>query len=326
MRSTRGDELPVSVAPRLSIGLPVYNGENYLAQSLDALLGQTYDEYELIISDNDSTDSTEEICRSYAATDSRIHYVRQAKNIGACPNHNYTFHLARGELFKWASHDDLYARDLVKRCIEALDERPEIVLAHAHQGIIDADGKMTQRVEYPLDTDNPSAPQRFRSLLFGVGGDDFYGVMRAEVLHRTPLNASYHHSDRTLMAEIALAGRFHQVPELLYFRRDHPDRAERAKPTKRARSANMDPIRADRLRHPTVRLLGEYVWGFVRAIGRTPLSRSDRLLCYRYLGEWLASRAVPGAAKRIEDQPHDPISPELASIDAIVAGRDRRSA
>jgi hypothetical protein len=185
---------------------------------------------------------------------------------------------------------------------------------------------MTQRVEYPLDTDNPSAPRRFRSLLFGVGGDDFYGVMRADVLRRTPLNASYHHSDRTLMAEIALAGRFHQVPELLYFRRDHPDRAERAKPTKRARSANMDPIRADRLRHPTVRLLGEYVWGFVTAIGRTPLNRSDRLLCYRYLGEWLASRAVPGAAKRIEDQPHDPISPDLASIDAIVAGRDKRSA
>lgn len=310
--------------PRLSIGLPVYNGEKYLAESLDALLGQTYDDYELIISDNASTDATDEICRDYAAHDTRIRYVRQPRNIGACPNHNYTFHLARGEYFKWASHDDLYARNLLERCVEALVARPEVVLAHAHQAIIDADSSITQRINYPLDTDVESAAERFRSMLFTVGGDDFYGVMRSDVLRRTPLNASYHHSDRTLMAEMALAGRFHQVPELLYFRRDHPDRAERAKPTKRARAANMDPIRANRLRHPTARLLGEYVWGFVSAVRRTPLSAAERSRCYLYLGEWLASRALPGSAQRIEDQPHDPIDAHMASVNAIVAGRAER--
>src|SRR5881275_1082167 len=96
---------------RLSIGLPVYNGEEYLAESLDALLGQTYEDFELVISDNASTDGTEDICRKYVFTQ------------------------CRGELFKWASHDDLYARDLLRRCVEALDERPDVILAHADQAI-----------------------------------------------------------------------------------------------------------------------------------------------------------------------------------------------
>jgi len=99
----------MNAAPRLSIGLAVYNGENYLAESLDALLGQSYDDFELIISDNASTDGTADICRRYEKQDSRIRYIRQPLNIGLAPNHNFVFRQSRGELFKWASHDDLYA-------------------------------------------------------------------------------------------------------------------------------------------------------------------------------------------------------------------------
>ena len=76
-------------APRLSIGLPVFNGENYLAEAIDTLLAQTYTDYELIISDNASTDGTREICEKYAAKDERIRYLRQPRNIGAAPNHNF---------------------------------------------------------------------------------------------------------------------------------------------------------------------------------------------------------------------------------------------
>ena len=112
----------MNAVPRLSIGLPVYNGENYLAESLDALLGQSYEDFELIISDNASTDGTADICRRYGKQDSRIRYIRQPRNIGLAPNHNVVLDQARGELFKWASHDDLYARDLLKCCVEALDE------------------------------------------------------------------------------------------------------------------------------------------------------------------------------------------------------------
>lgn len=209
----------------------MYNGEEYLAESLDALLGQTYEDFELVISDNASTDGTQEICRKYAARDSRIRYLRLPRNIGATPNHNHVFAECRGELFKWASHDDLYARDLLRSCVEALDERPDVILAHSGQAVIDGDGQVKVPYEYRLATDSPYPPERFRSLLFEPGGDDFYGVLRADVLRRVKPMDSYHHADRTFVAEIVLHGPFHQVPELLYFRRDHPTRAERANPS-----------------------------------------------------------------------------------------------
>ncbi|MGW6277587.1 glycosyltransferase family 2 protein [Kribbella sp. NPDC055071] len=291
----------MSAAPRLSVGLPVYNGERYLAESLDSLLAQTYPEFELIISDNASTDATEEICRDYLARDARISYYRQPVNIGATPNHNWTFEHSRGELFKWASHDDLYARDLLRRCVDALDTDPALVLAHSWQAIIDAAGDVVLTVDYPLATADPRPPERFRSMLFTVGGDDFYGVIRSDILRRTPLHGSYHHADRTLMAELALNGRFYQVPEVLFFRRDHPDRAERARPTIRSRAANMEPRRAHRWSNPTARLLAEYVGGFVGAIRRAPLSSAERRRCYGHLARWMASRAVRRSSERIED-------------------------
>lgn len=310
-----------TTTPRLSIGLPVYNGEEYLAEALDALLDQTYTDFELIISDNASTDGTAEICLKYAARDDRIRYVRQPENLGAAGNHNAVFIESRGELFKWASHDDLYGRDLLRRCIEALDADPGIVLAHSWQAIIDGDGRVVLPVAYPLDTDNPSAPERFKSMLLAVGGDDFYGVIRSEVIRRTPLHGSYHHADRTITTEIGLHGRFHQVPEVLYFRRDHPGRAERAKPSKRSRSANMDPRRSNRWRNPTVRLLAEYILGYVSAIRRAPLSSADRRRCYRYLAQWMLSRVAPGSAHRIEDT----APPAAVPAEIIVPARRRVS-
>jgi glycosyltransferase involved in cell wall biosynthesis len=307
-----------SHVPRLSIGLPVYNGEEYLAESLDALLGQSYEDFELIISDNASTDGTQDICRVYEAKDSRIRYIRLHRNIGAAPNHNYVFTLARGELWKWASHDDLYGRDLLLRCIEALDERPEVVLAHAGTAVIDGSGYIKQQFDYRLATDSPHAPLRFKSLLFETGGDDFYGVMRAEVLRRVAPHDSYHHADRTFVTEIALHGQFYQVPQLLFFRRDHPTRAERANPTVRSRCANLDPRRAGT---PTAMLLGEYVWGFVSAVRRAPLTSLQRRECYRYVGQWLMSRTRPGAGERVEDRP--PIADgHRQSVNLIVAGRE----
>ncbi|MFJ9174600.1 glycosyltransferase family 2 protein [Streptomyces sp. NPDC102360] len=313
----------MSAHPRLSIGLPVYNGEEYLAESLDALLGQTYEDFELVITDNASTDGTEDICRRYAEQDARIRYIRLPRNIGAAPNHNYVFTQCHGELFKWASHDDLYARDLLRRCVLALDEHPDVILAHADQAVIDEGGKVKVPYAYTLNTDSPRAPERFRSMLFEPGGDDFYGVIRADVLRKVKPHDSYHHADRTFVAEIGLHGPFHQVPELLYFRRDHPTRAERANPSKRSRCVNLDPRRAGPL-HPTPRLLAEYVLGFVSAIRRAPLSSAERAECYRHLAAWATSRARPGAGERVEDRaPVDPAQLDF-SLDELVAGRAER--
>ncbi|MGH3912090.1 MAG: glycosyltransferase family 2 protein [Pseudonocardiaceae bacterium] len=313
----------MSGVPRLSIGLPVYNGEQYLPEALDALLGQSYADFELIISDNASTDATAEICRRYAAQDSRIRYVRQARNIGAAPNHNFVFREARGELFKWASHDDLYGRDLLRRCVDALDAHPHMVLAHARHAIIDGAGAVIETYDYRLATDSLQAPERFLSLLFADGGDDFYGVIRSDVLRRVAPHDSYHHADRTIVAEIALHGPFHQVPELLYFRRDHPTRAERANPTKRTRCANLDPRRADRLRHPAIRLLTDYIWGFIGVVRRAPLTPAQRWQCYRHLTRWLVSRALPRRTEPLDGRPAPQV--EAVSVDAVVPGQPRRT-
>jgi glycosyltransferase involved in cell wall biosynthesis len=293
----------VSDVPRLSIGLPVYNGDKYLSDAIDALLAQSFTDFELIISDNASTDRTEEICHRYLALDGRIRYFRQTVKLGAAANHNFVVKNARGEYFKWASHDDLYDRDLLLRCIESLDANPEVVLSHAWQAFIDAEGNIIHRVDYRLATDSPRAPERFRDMLFVQGGDDVYGVMRTDVLRRTPLHGTYHHAERTLVAEMGLYGPFYQVPEVLYFRRDHPDRAERTAPTKRARAANFDPRRANRLRNPAIRLLVEYLWGYVGAIQRAPLSSIDRFRCYGHLVRWIADRALPGSSRRIGPSP-----------------------
>lgn len=312
--------------PRLSIGLPVYNGVRYLPESLDALLGQSFEDFELIISDNASSDATERICRDYARQDDRIRYVRQPRNIGQCPNHDFVFQQARGELFKWASHDDLYARDLLRRCVNDLDAHPEVVLSHVPTAMIDGDGEISEPLPYVLDTDAPRASDRFRSVLFVDGGDDIYGVIRTDVLRRIPPQGSYHHSDRTFIAELVLHGRFRSVPEWLYFRRDHPERALRAAPTKRSYAVRMDPRRSNPVLHPTPRLLAEYIWGFVAGIRRAPLSPDERRRCYRHLATWLRTRTVPGMRDAVP-QPLEPVAiePPAISVGAVVAGQERRS-
>ncbi|HEV7648319.1 MAG TPA: glycosyltransferase [Actinophytocola sp.] len=274
--------------PRLTIGLPVYNGQNYLAESMDALLAQTYTDFELVVSDNASTDGTEEICRRYAAADQRIRYIRQPHNIGAVPNHNFVLGKARGELFKWAAHDDLYGPELLARCVEALDEHPDIVLSHVDMAIIDGTGDIVHEYDYTLATDSPRAPERFRSLLMTNGGDDEYGVFRTDVLRRVRPYNSYHHAGRPFIAEVALHGPFHQVREVLYFRRDHPDRGDRL-PTIRALCANLDPRRA---RHSTARLVVEYVWAYFAAIANAPASAADRRRCRAYLLKWFVGSAI----------------------------------
>jgi glycosyltransferase involved in cell wall biosynthesis len=286
--------MSATTAPRLTLGLPVYNGEEYLAESVDALLAQTFTDFELIISDNASTDRTGEICRRYAAQDPRVRYVRQAVNRGSTFNHNFVIEQARGELFKWVAHDDLYDPQLLQRCVDALDARPEVPLAHAWTAFIDDHGTVTHKTDYPLTTDVADPAERFRSLLNTHGGDDIYGIVRMSVLRQVKPFGSYHWADRPYVAELALHGPFHNVPEFLYFRRDHPSRTTRVGARNiRLRCARLDPARANRWRHPVVRLLAEYLWGFWSAIDRAPLSARDRWRCRKELAVWVIGHVNP---------------------------------
>jgi glycosyltransferase involved in cell wall biosynthesis len=290
--------------PRLSIGLPVYNGEDYLEESLEAILGQTYSDFELVISSNASTDKTDEICRQYQADDARIRFYRQETNIGAAPNHNFVFAESRGELFKWISADDLYAGELLGLCVALLDEHADAILAHSWTAAVDSDGTVIQALKYPLATDSPAAPERFRTLMLdrdnlpgAIRADDFYGVIRSDVLRKVKPLGSFYHSDQAYMAEMALHGRFVQVPDWLYFRRHHAGRALQANPTIRSWCANLDPKRQNRLLNPAGRLVGEYVWSLASGIRRAGIESVDRRACYRVLRQWATNRIagrIPG--------------------------------
>jgi len=218
--------------PRVSIGLPVYNGDRYLSGALDVILAQTFEDYELIISDNASTDGTAEICQEYAARDKRIRYYRNEKNLGAAKNFNRVFELSTAPYFKWAAVDDLIAPDFVARCIEALECEPRAVLAYTRAKYIDREGGVIEssQQDLPRHVDwRPGPVARFRQLLDGFGADGgasapmfWYGVIRADLLKGTRLMGGYFASDLVLLSELIVLGEFIEVPEFLFFIRLHP--------------------------------------------------------------------------------------------------------
>lgn len=296
------DERERSPAPTVTIGLPVYNGEAYLEQALDALLAQSFEDFELVISDNASTDGTPEICRAYCERDSRLRYVRQEVNIGAAPNHNVLVGYARARYFKWASHDDVYEPELLRVCVEALESRPEVVLAHGRDALLDEKGDVVRPLTYTLDTTDPSPSRRLRSLLYEPGGNDFYGVIRTEVLRRVGPHGNYYNADRTFMAAVVLQGPFYHVPQILYYRRDHPDRASHG--SKRAVATVLEPRRSSRVRHPMFVMHLEYLWGLSTAIRRASLGVRETLRCYRelLLWGWDRLRSSATSAVRLRDR------------------------
>jgi glycosyltransferase involved in cell wall biosynthesis len=270
--------------PRVSIGLPVYNGENYLAETLDSLLAQTYRDFELIISDNASTDRTEAICRQYTAGDPRIRYERNAENIGAAANYNRAFDLARGDYFKWAAHDDLLAPTYLERCVAVLDRDPDVVLAYTQAKAIDDKGEVVKIYPGKRFFNSPDPRRRFYEFVLDPHPVvAVFGLMRREVLGRTRLIGKYAGSDRPLLSELSLLGRFHEVPEHLFFYRFHEEQSWGGNKSAQAQQAWYDPHRAGKVSFPQWRLLREHI----RSIERSPVGPSARAACYLYMGYWM---------------------------------------
>jgi glycosyltransferase involved in cell wall biosynthesis len=217
-----GKAAPQASHPRVSIGVPVYNGERFLATTLDSLIAQTFGDVEIIICDNASTDTTEAIGRSYAACDPRIRYLRNAENIGAARNFNRCLELARGEFFRWASADDVADPSLVERCVEILDQHPDVVQVYGRTRLIDGDGNEISEYDDNLRTLSDSPRERFSHILRNLGlVNAIYGLLRTEVLRRTRGHASYLGADMVMQAEIALHGKIWELPEVLFSRRMH---------------------------------------------------------------------------------------------------------
>jgi len=279
--------------PRLSIGLPVYNGEPFLADAIDSLLAQTFRDFELIISDNASTDGTEAICRERAARDPRVRYLRSDTNRGATWNFNRVFELARGEYFKWAAHDDRHEPAFLARCVEALDRDPEVVLACTRLVDIDEHDAPHPVEELHMKWHSPHQCVRFRALARPDHRcESIFGVIRTEVLRRTPLLSDYAGCDRVLLAEIALAGRFHEVPEVLFLHREHRRRSTKAYNDEQTRTEWFDPAKAGRPAFPHMKMLR----GYTRVIRRSRVARMHKAVCMFTLVGWTL-RNRPGLWK-----------------------------
>jgi glycosyltransferase involved in cell wall biosynthesis len=259
----------MTAAPRVSIGVPVYNGERFFRETLNSLLAQSFGDFELVISDNASTDGTPEICAEYSKRDKRIRYFRNEENRGAAWNLNRVVELATAEYFKWAMADDVCDPTFVAKCVDILDRDPTVVLVCTRTIMIDEQGKELRRVEASWDLQSPSADLRLRhTILWGghwANADALQGVIRRAALLRTRLIPRYQGGDKRPIAELALAGRFVELPEFLLRRRTHrqssgTNNPEFAADKSAARSWTVDFFKgpAGPITRPTWTLLGDH--------------------------------------------------------------------
>ena len=277
--------------PIVSVGMPVYNGERYLASAIESILGQSFEDFELIISDNGSSDGTQEIAREYLGRDPRVRYVRVEVNRGAMWNFNEVFAQARGEFFKPAAHDDLHAPVFLERCVEAFREAPSsVVLVYPRTNLIDENDAVTALYDDGLDLRAREATERLRVYLANVQMvNALFGVHRREAFASTRWFQSFVSADIVLLAELAMRGEFWELPEPLFFRRDHVGRSERAHASTAELAKFYDPARVHRA---SGKRLAQFV-GLLRAAREAPLTNSERFACagivlsdfgYRYKG------------------------------------------
>jgi len=295
--------------PMVSIGMPIFNAEAYLAEAIESVLAQTFRDFELIVCDNASTDATERICREFAGRDERIRYYRNETNIGAAANFNLAFEHARGEFFKWMAHDDRIAPSYLERCVamytntdrerdaaqpQAANERhEEVVLVFPRRVYITHDGRP---VEGEPDLLGPPGPASFDRIDFrrlaGLCSSRcpifVFGLMPRAVVATTGLMGNYPGADLVFVGEMKMRGVFREVPEELFVQRLHartPDVLDRM--TKKGDAAWFDP---QHRRKKKVRIERKLLAEFVRAVVRAPLSGSEKCVHLWHLRRHVAFR------------------------------------
>ncbi|NET02803.1 MAG: glycosyltransferase [Sphaerospermopsis sp. SIO1G1] len=289
--------------PKLTIGLPVYNGEKFLQQSIDSLLNQTFSDFHLIICNNNSTDNTDEICRNYAAQDDRIIYYHNPSNIGCACNFNRVLKLSRSQYFKWAAYDDLHAPDFLSKCIQILEDNPDYILCHSHTLLIDEDDNFLQNYEIKLQTHAEKPEIRFHELLTKHFCYQLYGVIRKTALDKIPPMGGYGNADGIFVLRLAMQGKFYEIPEYLFFARCHdqqslsmffpnfllftnnnPQYSLDDLPDFYQYSVWFDSSNQGKLLFPHWRILKEYI----NSITHSPLTFHQQLSCCRSIIQKLA--------------------------------------
>jgi glycosyltransferase involved in cell wall biosynthesis len=269
--------------PRVSLGVPVYEAERFLEETMDSLLAQTLSDFELIISDNASSDRTEEICRRYADADPRVRYVRHEQNQGASWNHTFLALEAKAPYFKWAAADDVCEPTYLERCVEVLDNDPSAVLCQPKTIEIDEQGAVIGPYDHRLRVSSDQMVERWEDLLnIGYACYHVYGVIRTEALLETGLMGVFIESDMVLLAELALRGRFAEIDERLFRHRIHPGQSTMVHENLYDRGAWFDASKQWKPSFPTWR----FAWEYFRAVQRADLTPAQRRACYRVEAQW----------------------------------------
>ena len=290
-----------SSSPKVSIGFPVYNGENYVANALRGLLGQDFQDFELIISDNASTDRTQEVCLEIARQDSRVKYFRNGTNIGLAANHNRTFDLSRGLYFKWAAHDDDFPSTMLSRFVSALDEGPaNTSLVYSRCEYIDAQGNVQGVDSDGVAKDDPRPHKRLCHFLGQVHMYNCtYGLIRSDMLRKTRLLGRYPGADYVLFAELAMLGVFVEIPEALLRIRRHPGRTFTANTDVKALRELFAPGQGHKF--ALVGMRTRMKTELLRSVVLVPLTMRDKILCMAVAvikPQWRSFRAFGGRQRQ----------------------------
>lgn len=270
-------------SPKVSIGLPVYNGERFLAETIESVLAQTFTDFELILSDNGSTDHTQEICLEYVLRDQRVRCVRSEVNQGASWNYRRVFELSQGKYFRWAPADDLFAPESLAECVATLDENPDAVLCYPKTLLINEAKEVIGTYDDDLDFRSSDPVDRFyeairRNRLINA----IYGLIRSEDLRSTALMGSYPGADVTLIAELSLHGSFIEIPRPLFLRRMH-GASSTSMTTMESVQEFFDPKKKGKL----FLYLWTHLFHHAAAVRRAPLTVSKKAALFGVLLRWM---------------------------------------
>ena len=289
--------------PTLGIGLPVYNGGRYFAQTLECLRSQTFQDFDVLIADNASSDDTERIAKEVAAADARFRYVRHSHNIGSPANFRYVFSHSTGELFAWVAADDLYDPEFFATCIDLLRDNPHAAGAFSAVRAVDAEGRYGDLILEPVRCDDPDPAVRFGDLAsFRQACLAHFAVWHRPVLAQTRLLLPFYGSDRLMLAELALRGPLVRDPRPMFFNRQHEQRIS----LQGSRSGNTGFFAGAR---PPSFLTWHYARQLWQAVQRAPLDAASRRRARCALLSWVldnrtkllrsAARGVVEEARRL---------------------------
>lgn len=217
-REKRTDNQQKNSYPLVSVCMPIYNEERFIAETLESVLSQDYSNIEVVISENCSTDSTPEILACFAARDSRIRIIRTNMTILAGANGLQAFYNSNGQYYLLVAGHDRLEPGYIRKCFKLLHENPNVILAYSRAAFIDTQGRRVGICPGNIDTRGGDPVSRFFQVMWGVQyGYPMYGLIRRDILEQV-YNKSINlpAPDYLLLSELACLGEFAQLEEILY--------------------------------------------------------------------------------------------------------------